>query len=636
MMISQNSNFLSVLDTKSFPGVGVALAQRLLDKFGAEGTVDRLKSAAINDLVSVQGLSKAKVDILITGIKFNAGLFDLALYLDSIGLAKPYAAKFHAVWGQNSLKVIKSNPYVLLAIMSWKDVDPLGLALGGPYHPCRVVAAIEWCIYRDYEDGKNTCIDNVTLGSMVCDLIACDETTFRRGLALAIRTNAVVKHMGMYQVPAIHWYERLAERFLANNNRTKLTEAQVDAWFSTSQHGTATQEQRQAIKNAMMYRISAYCGRGGCGKTWTLTAIADGANKLLGKRRIVLSAVAAKAVKRMQSETGFPPENCRTIAGLLYVEKPEDLRDTMVIIDEASMLSLVDAFRIIKKLPHDIHIVMLGDQNQITSIQAGRLFYDIILNHAVPNVELTISQRHDERTDCQLQQILNGHFPELESYKKGCGSGLFRRLIAPDTSFADPIRIAEDKAVELYCDLINDGETVQIISPLRDIRFAGGSDSINRKTHTAVFGHQAANRFCPGTPIVWTQNKTVNDGTALSNGSVGFVHEEFPSSSEYSLSVAFEFEGIVSLKWYEVKEHLDYSYCLSVHKAQGSEWDTVIIVVPYSQRMIDRNMIYTALSRCKKRAIILYHDHEFVARKVAEPPAHERRRSLFLKKGNHD
>lgn len=635
-MTNQHINFLSVLDSRSFPGIGLALAQRLLDKFGAEGAVELIKNAAVNDLISVQGISNAKAGTLIVGNKLNAGLFELAIYLDSNGLTKPYATKFHAVWGQNSLKVIKSNPYVLLAIMNWEDVDPLGLALGGPFHPCRVVAAIEWCIYLDYEDGKNTCMDQASLNSMVCDLIACNEATFQRGLALALRTKAIIEHMGMYQAPAIHWYERLIEKFLADNVRTKLTEAEVDTWLAESQHHKVTHEQRQAIKNALMYRISAYSGRGGRGKTWTLRAIADGASdkNLLGKRRIVLSAVAAKAVNRMQIETGFSPVNCRTIAGLLYVEQPEDLNDSLVIIDEASMLSLVDAFRIIRKLPHDTHIVMLGDQNQIPSIHAGRLFYDILLNDAVPNVELTISQRHDQKTDIQLQQILDGHFPELENYQDGCGSGLFRRLIIPDNKFTDPIRIAEDKAIELYCDFIKNGETAQIISPLRDIKFAGGSDSINRKAHIAVFGQQAANGFCVETPVVWTKNMTVEEGTSLSNGSIGFVHEVFRSGDEYSLSVAFEYEGIVSLKWYEVKEYLDYAYCLSVHRAQGSEWGNVIIVVPYSERMIDRNMVYTALSRCKKRSIVIYHDHDFVARKVAEPPAHERRRSLLFRKTN--
>lgn len=632
-MTNQNINLLSVLDSKSFPGIGLALAQRLLERFGAEGLIERVRSASVEDLTSTQGISHAKANTLIIGARLNIGLFELALYLDSLGLAKPYAAKFHAVWGSKAVKIIKSNPYVLLVIMDWKDVDPLGLSLGNPYHPCRVIAAIEWCMYQDYEDDKNTCIDEITLASMVGNFINCDQATFRRGLNLALRTNAVVAHAGMYQVPATHWYERLVEKFLADNDRTSLTESQVDNWLNGSQHHLVTHEQRDAIKNALMYRISAYHGRGGRGKTWTLKAIADGAKdkSLLGKKRVILAAVAAKAVKRMQAETGFPSANCCTIASLIYVEKPEDLRDAMVIIDEASMLSMVDAFRIIRKLPQNTHIVMLGDKNQIPSIQAGRLFYDIIIHDAVPNKELKISQRHDGKTDGQLQQILDGYFPVFDDYKPESGSGLFRHLVVPANKFDDPIRIAEDRAVELYCNFIQRGETVQLISPLRNIKYAGSSESINRKAHLAVFGTSGAKGLCPGTPVVWTKNMTIEDGTLLSNGSIGFVHEVFRPGGEYSLSVAFEYEGIALLKWLEVKEYLGYAYCLSVHQAQGSEWENVIIVLPNSERMIDRNMVYTALSRCKKRSVIVYYDHDFIERKVTDPPAHERRRSTFLK-----
>lgn len=633
-MTSQNINLLSVLDSKAFPGIGVALAERLLDSFGAEGFVERIRGASVQDLTSVKGISQAKASTLIVCARLNEGLVELALFLDSLGLVKPYAAKFHAVWGKKAIKVIKSNPYVLLAIMDWKDVDPLGLALGNPYHPCRVIAAIEWCMYQDYEEDRNTCIDEITLAAMVSELIDCDQATFQRGLRLALRTNAVVTHAGMYQLPSTHWYERLVEKFLADNDRTGLTGDQVDDWLKKSQHHQVTPEQRKVIKNALMYRISAYYGRGGRGKTWTLKAIADGAKdkRLLGRRRIILAAVAAKAVKRMQAETGFPAADCRTIAGLLYVEKPEDLQDAMVIIDEASMLSLVDAFRLFRKLPQNTHIVMLGDHNQIPSIHAGRLFYDIIVNDAVPNQELTISQRHDKKTDAQLQQILDGQFPVLDNFQPECGSGLFRQLVTTANRFDDPIKIAEDRAVELYLNFVKNGESAQIISPLRDFKYAGSSEAINRKAHRNVFGPKGARGFCPGTPVVWTKNMTVEEGTTLSNGSVGYVHEVFQSGAEYSLSVAFQYEGIVSLKWFEVQEYLDYSYCLSVHRAQGSEWDNVIIVLPKSERMIDRNMVYTALSRCKMRSVVVYHDHDFIESKVKEPPAHERRRSTFLKK----
>lgn len=629
--MSENINLKSVLESKAFPGIGPSLATGLLSHFGADGLIAHMRDMAADEFTVISGISERKANTLVAGYALSQGLVELARYLDDYGLKKPYAKTFYSVWGEKSKDIISSNPYVLLAIMDWEEVDPIGLELGNSFHPCRVIGAIEWCMYRDYEEGKHTCTDHETLRKMVQELIGCNEVVFDRGLDLALRTHAVIKYMGFYQIPATYWYERLVEKFLSDNDRTWLAESEIDYWLGNSRHKSLNPEQRQAVKNAMMYRISAYYGRGGRGKTYTLKTIVDGAKLKLGKSKIFLVAAAAIAVRRMQSETGHPHQYCRTIAGLLYAVEPAELNDAIVIIDESSMLSLVDAFLLIRKLPASIHIVMLGDPNQNPSILAGRLFYDIIKNDAVPNVELWRSHRHDQKTDDQLAQVLNGEFPVLDEFNSTSESGLYRHYLQPENKMVDPFLLAEDKAVELYVNFMARGESAQILSPLRNKKYKGSSESVNQKAHKAVFKSKASFGFCEATPVVWTENMAVADGSVLSNGSVGYVHEVYGYKSEYFLSVAFEHEGVTFLKWREVNEYLDYAYCLSVHQAQGSEWENVIIVVPYCG-LIDRNMIYTALSRCKKRSIVVYHDHGFLKTKVADPPAHERRHSLFLRR----
>lgn len=627
--VEENVNLIDALVT--FPGIRSKLAGRLISHFGANGLVSHMRNWDAESLSVIEGISTKKANILLTYFFFVESLIDLALFLDEHGFKKKLATRFYGVWGDKALEVIKANPYVLLAILDWPDVDPIGRKLGSDFHPCRVIGAIEWCLYHDIEEGKHTYTDHHTLKTMVCKLIECDNITFERGLKLALRTSAVIEHLGAYQAPATHWYERLLERFLRDNDHTGLSEYEIGTWIENSPHKLLTpSEQRVAVKNALKYRISAYCGRGGRGKTWTLKAIANGAREMLKKERIYLAAVAAKAVNRMQSETGFPSEYCRTVSSLLHTVNSADLRGAMVIVDEASMLSMIDAFRLVKKLPHDAHLVLLGDHYQIPSIQAGKFFYDIVKNDAVPNVELTISKRFDEKTDQQLEMILKQEFPVFDDYEEGCGTGLYRCLVtSPDPARIDPITIAEDEAVEMYLQFRSRGETAQIISPLRKIEYPGSSERINAKAHARIFGREATGQYPKLTPVVWTSNMRVDDGnTRLSNGSAGYIVETF-NKGRYTLAVEFEFEGVVRLLWSEL-EHLDYAYCLSVHRAQGSEWDNVLVVLPKSNTMIDCNMVYTALSRCKKRSIAVYNDHAFIRGKVAEPPAHERRRSLFL------
>lgn len=628
--MKNNINLHAVLDSPHFLGIGPHLARKLISTFKSSGLLERMREHRYSDFTAIKGVSEIKASNLLAGYAYSSELLKLAIFLDNRGLSKPAAIILYRVWGDKALSLIQNNPYVLLATLPWKEVDHLGRELGSDYHPCRVIGAIEWCMYKDFEDNKHTCTNRETLRKMVRNLIACDEKTFQRGLRLSLQTKAIVEHLGMYQIPAAHWYERILEKFLANNPTTSLTQLQIEEWLDKSHHRSLTLEQRVAVKNAMQHRISAYCGRGGRGKTWTLTAITDGSKFLLKKKRIILAAISSKAVHRMQAETKHPPENCRTIATLIYTERTDDLRGAMIIIDEASMLSIVDAFLLVKKLQHDTHLVLLGDQNQIPSIGAGKLFYDIISKKVVPNIELTISQRHDKKTDEQLKMILNGTFPVFADYAEGCESGIYRRMVSTPNKNINPILLAEDEAINLYCDFLANEETAQIISPLRNIQFPGSSDSINTKAHRTIFGAKSQGNFCPATPVVWTKNAKVECGASLSNGSVGYVHKICGQDSQYYLSVAFDDEGVVDLKWHEANEFLEYSYCLSVHRAQGSEWDNVIIVLPRSERMIDRNMVYTALSRCKKRSIVLYDNHEFIKHKVEEPPAHERRRSLFL------
>ena len=630
-LLRSSANFISALSSKYHPGIGPELSVALVKKFTTKGVLDRLKNGKTDEIGETPGIGKTKAEMLVASYVFTAKLLEFAQYLDESGFRKTAALKLFAVWGKRSLKVIQSNPYVLLCVYDWKEVDSIGLKLANKFHPCRVIGAIEWCLYRDYEEDKNTCIDHQTLSNKVMSLINCDKITFERGLQLALKTNTVISHLDNYQSPSIHWYERILERHFLDNYETNLPEKRISLWIDNTEHSQLTHEQKAAVKNALRHRISAYCGRGGRGKTWTLTSIIAGAKELLRKDKIYLAAVASIAVQRMQKETGHDPKYCCTIARLIHRIQPEDLRGALIFIDEASMLSLVDTFRLFKKIPYNAHIVFLGDQNQISSIDAGKIFYDLINSEQIPSVELTISQRFDQKTDQQLEQILEGKLPKFEEYYDGCGTGLYVKDVEKSDRVRDVIDYIENEVCVLYENLLKRKESVQIISPLRDEKNKGSSEAINTKVHTFLHGEQNSHNYVVSTPVVWTKNYFCESGVFLSNGSRGKVIGVHERASEYRMKVQFELEGDVYLKSYEVKDYLDYAYCLSVHRAQGSEWENVIVVLPTSDNMINRNMVYTAMSRCKKRSIVLYDNYNFVSKMVGLPAEHKRRKTLLLK-----
>lgn len=640
-IIDKNINLMSILESEMFKGIGKVLAERLLAHFGSNGLVAALGGEDSNAFDPVKGIGKELASKLRSRYIIFKNVVDLAVALDNRGFKKAVALKCFGVWGEKALDVIDSNPFFLLFEMDWKEVDALKRPNPMPFHPCRVIGAIEWCMYQDYEVNKNTATTRSALYRLVRKLIGCGKETFLQGLYLAQKTGVVVEHYNHLQVPAIYRYERFVEKFLAAQGDTDKTKEEIGEWLDKHGYAALNEQQREAVINALQKRFSAYYGRGGRGKTFTLKAIAHGAtaSDMLGKRRVILTAVANKAVKKMQSETNFPPENCRSITWLIHKQSSADLRDSQIIIDEASMMSLVDAYWLFKKIQFsNTHVVLLGDHQQIPSIHAGKLFYDIVMNNVVPNVELIKSHRHDEKTDNLLSKVLNGEFPVFEEYTKDCGTGLYRQQVIPVTERCNAIekeirtqQKADKMAVDLYRKVLTDddtkNETAQIISPLRKLEYGGSSERINLLAHAKIWGEEQG--YQVSTPVVWTNNTKVSSGAALSNGSTGRVHAFCAADEEFYLTVNFDFEGLVKLTYSEVSEGLDLSYCLSVHRAQGSEWDNVIIVLPKC-KLIDRNMVYTALSRCRKRSVVIYHDHAFIQMKVGAPPAHVRRRSIIF------
>jgi exodeoxyribonuclease V alpha subunit len=618
------SNLYAALISKDFVNVGPATAARLLSAFTPEELLEHLDGRDSEVFRKIKGISELTILGLYRGYMVLRQKIELAGFLDKIGLAEANVNKLYDVWGAQALEKIRKNPYQLLFVLPWEVIEPIGLSLGIEHHPCRLVGAVENCMYQYYEQDKNTCIPPSLLLEKVASLLGCDNVVAEQAILYALKVGAILEHAKMLQLPAAYSFERQIEYLLSGNQEYDISEDAVRKYLRNGKYHTLTKEQENVVINALQNRFSVCYGRGGRGKTFTLSAICDAAADLLewkGRPVLpVLCAVTAKACQRMRKETG---RDTRTVASIIYKTKRRDLENKIVICDEASMLSLSDAYHLIKKIPNTSRFVTLGDNGQLLSVDAGRFLYDVINSKAIPCLELTINQRQDEKTDKQLEIILSGKFPELEDYRPGVQTGLFQAIVKD-------VFAAEEEARKLYTEF--EGKA-QIISPLK--KYTGGSDSINDLIHKK---HHGRSGYCKGTPVIFTKNMDLTNKAGrlsipMANGSRGVITavlKQNPTSGDPYLMVNFEFEGEVALTWSEASEFLEMAYCLTCHKAQGSDWDTVIIVLPRSDRLVDRNMIYTCLSRCKVRAILIYYDHNYVANQVQSPPAHERRRSALF------
>lgn len=348
-MINLRSVFLESKNKNYFSGFGPKTVDKMLSVVSAEQLLKLLSNGDQAALCEITGLKATRVLRLVHSYTLYRSLLELACYLDENGFRTPIATKVFQVWGAKAKEKIHSNPYRLLAMASWPEVDALGLKRGPEFHACRLMAAIENCQYEDYEENQNTYIVNDGLFHATWTLIGCNREQFDHGLALAITTGSIISVKGKLQVPAVNMFERHIQKFLSNNTMTGISVETVTTFLNNSRIfcGLNT-EQRAAVTNALTYRFSAYYGGGGCGKTYALKAIVDGAELLLKKKKVFLAAVAAKAARKMAQETG---RQAITIAHLVHVTKKEELIDSLIIIDEASTLSLVDMFQILRKVP---------------------------------------------------------------------------------------------------------------------------------------------------------------------------------------------------------------------------------------------------------------------------------------------
>jgi exodeoxyribonuclease V alpha subunit len=417
--------------------------------------------------------------------------------------------------------------------------------------------------------------------------------------------------MGGYQPAGASYTERYIEnrirRLLAAPARQKDLfagrggPADVEAFlarYQTSNAYSLTEEQQNAVRLAMLRRFAIITGGAGVGKTATLRAIHEVARSL--GFEIWQLALAGRAAQRIADATG---QKAQTIASWLVGAKEGLIKTgahSFVIVDESSMLDLPTMYRLLWHLSEDSKLLLVGDVAQLPPIGYGLVLHRLVQSRSIPQIELTRTHRADEATGIPAvsRAIRVGIFPELPAYKRR----------APGCSF---IRCREDDVIDRIEALRADlpGEEVQVIAAT--YRGPAGIDAINTHFHSFnAHGTLRIGRFAVGDPAIWL----VNDyERSLWNGSMGIVEEV----AHGRLAVRFD-DQLVGLGPEDLR-NLDLAYAISCHKAQGSQFATVIVPVVRSVLM-DRAWLYTAVTRAQQR-VILVGDGIILENAIRRPPA---------------
>lgn len=601
-----------------FAGIGEAKANALYDAFG-DRLLSILDSGDVEALRTVLTATMAERLIEIWSEKQDEGA--VIAFLDTYGFDIRLAKKLHRVWGNQVIEMLELNPYYMLAFSSWKVTDSAARKLGVTSHDeRRLVGAVEAALYERLQEA-HTLTPADKLIERVAKLLTVDSCIARSAIELALLEGAIVGHPGQgYQpIGAAALELRIAERIRAMVDgevpkQFTLFNAEVGLdWLASAiaenevaQGFELNAQQREAVLLAATEQFAVLTGGAGVGKTSVLRVIIDIAERL--NLKVLQMALAGRAAKRMAEASGH---EAMTIARFLHQAKVGVLEvspDTLVVIDEASMLDLPTAFRILRCLPEGARLLLVGDPAQLPPIGFGLVFHRLVESPIVPQVELTEVLRQASETGIpSIATNIRAHqVPPLEVY-------LGRR---PGVSFIECLpEETQGRLRGLVSDWENDD--FQILGAIKGGTV--GIESINFQFHQQCDGECLVGfRFRVGEPVI----HLVNDyERGLMNGTLGRI---VGVTNEGSPGLHVDFEGMPHfIPAAEITDRLDLAHAITVHKAQGSQFRRVVVLVTPS-RILDHALIYTGLTRGVEQVVFMGNRNAFEEAVRKPPLAHQR------------
>lgn len=633
---TSGSHIVALLCNQQFPGVGRVTAQRAWDQLG-ERLYEALDKADYDALSAAVGHRHAYT--LISGWAFYSST-ELLRWMQTVDLDVNVGRKVLKVYGRLAFDKIRADPYRLLALgLSWSATDGIAMSHLGIVldDPRRLAAAVEAELYSAFDNG-DTFLHRAILSKALNKSLTPKLAEIAIDTALA--ANIVRASDGNIYAPGPYLLEKGVAEFV--NNRLDhepplfgssdverlITEFQVEERLRS---GVTSFElnaaQQQAVHLAATNAFFCLVGGAGVGKTTTLNAIVH----LLDKagRTVYLLAPTGKAAKRMRQATR---REAMTIAGFLRNVVPSGVpSDCVVIVDESSMLDIHLAYQLVAGIPASARLILIGDPAQLPPVGPG-LTLHVIADSGVPKVELTEGMRFAGRVAQLAADIRSGvwHSPSQDHDGEVC-------FIACDDE-ALPAKV-----VEVY---LRDPTNSQVLCSTKTSG-ASPTQIINRLCQESL--RSTARRLLvysddrqrledtglrEGDPVICTTNLWNLD---LQNGSIGRL-AQIVDPPEPLLNGDDEQVGKIYawVEWddgerrpltEEVLDAIELAYAITVHKSQGSEVPVVVVPV-YSTRNLDRTLLYTAITRAKRKVVMVGNAKAARDAVRAEPHASRRRTML--------
>jgi exodeoxyribonuclease V alpha subunit len=607
-------------------GLGPVMAGRIVDKFGNK-TLDII-DRNIQRLTEVEGIGQKRVDMIARAWDAQSEIRDVMLFLQSHGVSSGYAAKIFKQYGTRAVSVVKKNPYRLATDIfgiGFLTADQIADKLGFDREsPLRVEAGILYLLQELSGDG-HVCYPYEPLTAKCCDILDVGRETVAQALGnLALDRNIVIEDINesiaAYKENRKAVYLRrlyaaetgIARRLMillwaAKGIRDIDTNRAID-WVQRRLSITLAENQRNAVLRAAEDKVMVITGGPGTGKTTIINAVLKIYAEL--KARIMLAAPTGRAAKRMSETTGL---EARTIHRLLefslqkggfqrHEDRPLDC--DILVIDEASMIDTLLMHHLLKAVPHSASLILVGDVNQLPSVGPGNVLNDIIASSTVPVVTLDkiFRQAKTSQIIVNAHRINAGQIPAIPA----------GRSTDPQKDFYFIEQEDPEKVLDIILELCRKRiprhfgfdalDDIQVLTPMH--RGSLGAGNLNQQLQAALNpGECGVTRgeftFRLYDKVMQIRN---NYDKEVFNGDIGRV----TAISGDNREVAVTMDGREVVYGFSDLDELVPAYAVSVHKSQGSEYPAVIVpIVTQHYVMLQRNLIYTAVTRGKNLVVIV-------------------------------
>lgn len=599
-------------------GIGPAMAKKIVAEFG-EKTLEIIAKSP-NELLKVPGIGKKTAEKISASYLEQSELTEIMVWLENHGISNTYAGKIFAKYGSFAIDIMEKDIYRLfqdIEGIGFLTADKLAFNLGIQREDKRrIISGIDYALMQLCNNG-HCCIPEMALVDKTAKILQVNNqiifTILKERIDNGSLNTEIVGGETLIYPPYLYYAEKkVAMRLLQLQQATEpLSEDNlslfIKVWEKDNQIQLA-QKQKEAIKACLHHGVLVLTGGPGTGKTTVIKGILS-ILKAQGLK-IRLAAPTGRAAKRLSETTG---QKALTIHRLLEANNlaqddnlqlgfSKDIDDQLdadvIILDEVSMVDIVLMHHFLNAVPDGCRIILVGDTDQLPAVGPGSVLKDIIRSQKIPAIRLDeIFRQAQTSMIIQNAHIINaGRLPDL---RKQYSDFIFYEL-NDDTSITQKILdlCTKDLPHEGF-DVLKD---VQILSPMH--RFLCGVENLNLMLQEQLNPKKnqdelkySSQTFRVGDKVMHIRN---NYQKNVFNGDIGFIQD----INNEKLTVDY-FDHIVTYEKNELNE-LTLAYASSVHKSQGSEYKVVIIPLSTSHYiMLQRNLLYTAITRAKQKVIII-------------------------------